>query len=254
MTRRALITGGARGLGLAIARVLHADGSIPVLCDVDRDALSAASREIDGEVETFHCDICDRAAVDAMFERCEQTSGAIDILVNNAGVSVVKPFLNLSASDWQRVIDVNLTAAFHCAQRAARSMAERNASGRIINITSISGQRGGTGRAAYGAAKGGLETLTKVMAVELAPHGITVNAVAPGPVMTELAAATHTLQTTKAYKRLIPMQRYAHASEIADAVAWLASEKASYVTGHTINVDGGFGAAGLMADAERSAS
>lgn len=225
-----------------------------ILCDIDKAALRKGAQGFGDDALTITCDIRDANAVSAMFDCCEREDRAVDILVNNAGTSVVKPFLDLTAEEWQRVVDVNLTGAFHCAQRAARTMIARGMRGRIINITSISGQRGGTGRAAYGASKGGLETLTKVMAVELAAYGITVNAVAPGPVMTELAAVTHSGETTEAYSRLIPMGRYGEPNEIASAVVWLASQQASYVTGHTINADGGFGAAGLMVGIKGSAS
>jgi 3-oxoacyl-[acyl-carrier protein] reductase len=169
----------------------------------------------------------------------------VDILVNNAGIGLTKLFLNTTPDEWDRVLRVNLTGAFLCAQSAARVMVHQG-SGRIINIESLSGQRGGTGRAAYGASKAGLSMLTKVMAVELAPHGITVNGIAPGPVNTEMTAVTHDQATRQAYHNLIPMRRYAERDEIADAAVFLSSPAANFVNGHTLNVDGGFQAAGLM--------
>lgn len=250
---RALVTGGARGLGFEIAIALRNAGHEILLCDIDGSGLERTAASI-GAIATERCDISDPAAVSTMFDRFERRGSTIDILVNNAGTSVVKPVLDLSAEEWQRVLSVNLSGAFYCAQRAARAMRAAGLGGRIVNITSISGQRGGTGRAAYGASKGGLEALTKVMAVELAPFGITVNAVAPGPVATELATATHSPETVAAYERLVAMSRYGTPSEVAAAVAWLASDAASYVTGHTLNVDGGFGAAGLIFDLKAGAS
>lgn len=243
--KRVLITGGARGLGQEIARGLKDAGHDIVLCDIDETTLAQAGRDL-GAAATERCDISEPAMVAAMFDRLEAAGLPIDILVNNAGTSVVKPVLDLSPEEWRRVLTVNLSGAFFCAQRAARAMRDRGTGGRIVNITSISGQRGGTGRAAYGASKGGLETLTKVMALELAEHGITVNAVAPGPVGTDLARATHSAETVAAYERLVPLARYGTPAEVASAVVYLASDAASYVTGHTLNVDGGFGAAGLI--------
>jgi 3-oxoacyl-[acyl-carrier protein] reductase len=233
---RALVTGGARGLGAAIVDALRAAGHAVTPLDRDADALAAAGGGI-------ACDVTNRAQVEEMVEQIQP-----DILVNNAGVSIVRPVLDLSLEDWDRVLRVNLTGAFLMSQAAASHMAGQGG-GRIVNITSTSGQRGGTGRAAYGASKGGLEILTKVMAVELAPMGITVNAVAPGPVETDLVAATHTDATRSAYLAAVPMRRYGAPVEIAAAVAFLASDAASYVTGHVLNADGGFGAAGVIYDA-----
>ncbi|MEM8822829.1 MAG: SDR family oxidoreductase [Pseudomonadota bacterium] len=241
---RALITGAARGLGLEIARALGNAGHDIMICDVDRTALDQAFQDL-SPVSAQRCDISDPAEVASMFDRLEAAGQGIDILVNNAGTSVVKPFLDLTWEDWQRVMEINLSGAFCCAQRAAIGMRARGRGGRIVNITSISGQRGGTGRAAYGASKGGLETLTKVMAVELAEYGITCNAVAPGPVATELARATHSSETVATYENLIPLERYGTPEEVASAVVYLASNAASYITGQTLNVDGGFSAAGL---------
>ena len=163
-------------------------------------------------------------------------------------------FLDQSLADWELTLRINLTGTFLCGQAAARLMAKNKPSsksagklkGAIINIASISGQRGGTGRAAYGASKGGVIALTKVMAVDLAAHGIRVNAIAPGPIDTEMARRGHTKETRAAYHRLIPQERYGSVDDIANAAAFLASDASGYVTGHTLNVDGGFGAAGLM--------
>jgi NAD(P)-dependent dehydrogenase (short-subunit alcohol dehydrogenase family) len=141
----------------------------------------------------------------------------------------------------------DLTGVFLCSQAAARVMVAQQ-SGAIINIASVSGQRGGVGRAAYGAAKAGVTLLTKVMAVELAPHGIRVNEIAPGPVLTEMSNQQHNEAVRRAYHDRIPMRRYGEQEEIADAAVFLASDESRYVNGHTLNVDGGFHAAGLMFD------
>jgi 3-oxoacyl-[acyl-carrier protein] reductase len=182
-------------------------------------------------------------------ERVRQVHGRIDVLVNAAGIGLTRSFLRTTLEEWNRVLQVNLTGTFLCSQAAAAIMASQH-SGVILNIASLSGQRGGTGRAAYGASKAGVTMLTKTMAVELAPHGIRVNEIAPGPVDTPMTAVTHDQKTRQAYYNLIPMHRYASQEEIADAAVFLASDEARFITGHTLNVDGGFQAAGLMFDLE----
>ena len=171
--------------------------------------------------------------------------GRIDILINNAGVGGNTPFLEIGLEEWNRIISINLTGAFLVAQAVAREMV-KGSGGKIVNIASLSGQRGGHGRAAYGSAKAGLELLTKVMAVELAPHNINVNNIAPGAIETEMAKFAHDQATRAAYNYLIPMTRYGTPEEIADAAVFLCSDESRYVHGHTLNVDGGFRAAGLM--------
>jgi 3-oxoacyl-[acyl-carrier protein] reductase len=167
--------------------------------------------------------------------------------VNNAGIGHAKPVLETTLEEWNRVLAVNLTGQFLCAQAVARVMLAQGG-GRIVNVASISGQRGGTGRAAYGAAKAGLILLTKVMAAELAAKGIAVNAISPGPTETEQVRQVHDAATREAYSRLLPMKRYAAPREIAEAALFLASDEASFVCGHILNVDGGFGASGLITE------
>jgi 3-oxoacyl-[acyl-carrier protein] reductase len=180
-----------------------------------------------------------------MIKTLLQQFGRIDILVNNAGVGGNTPFLDTTLEEWNRIIGINLTGAFMIAQAVAREMA-KTGGGKVVNIASLSGQRGGNGRAAYGSAKAGLELLTKVMAVELAPYNINVNNIAPGAIETEMAKFAHDTATRSAYNYLIPMVRYGTPEEVADAAVFLCSDEARYVHGHTLNVDGGFRAAGLM--------
>ena len=180
-----------------------------------------------------------------MVEAVVAEFGKLDILVHSAGVGIERGFLETTPEEWQRLIDIDLSGTFYCAQAAARAMAE-NRYGRIVTLSSSAGLRGGTGRAAYGAAKGGVVALTKVMAVELAPLGITANALAPGAIETELVARMHSDETRRVYRAGIPLDRYGTPDETAFAAVFLASEQAGYVTGHVLGVDGGFLAAGVM--------
>ena len=243
--KHALITGGARGIGLAIARAFAREGARVTVADLDLDGVKVAAASLGGVGMAVHVDVGAPDSIAAMLRVIQAERGPVEILVNNAGIGANTPFLETTLEEWERILRVNLTGAFLMAQGVAREMVTAG-SGRIVNIVSVSGQRGGDGRAAYGAAKAGLELLTKVMAVELAPHGINVNAIAPGPIETEMARFAHDEATRAAYDYLVPMSRYGTPEEIADAAVFLASDESRYVTGHTLNVDGGFRAAGLM--------
>ena len=246
----AIITGSGRGIGRAIAIRFASEGAAVVVADVDGQAAAEAANRIRGEGGTAFAsevDVADAAGVQAMVDDVEARLGGVDILVNNAGVGLNQPFLTTTLEEWDRQIRVNLTGTFLCAQAVARVMVRRGY-GRIVNVASISGQRGGQGRAAYGAAKAGVILLTKVMAVELAPQGVRVNAIAPGPVDTEQSRGTHTEATRRAYRERIPTGRYGALEEIAAATLFLASDESGFVAGHILNVDGGFLAAGLMFD------
>ncbi|MBX6313510.1 MAG: glucose 1-dehydrogenase [Isosphaeraceae bacterium] len=246
----AIITGSGRGIGREMALRFAAEGARVVVADVDAAASAGVAGEVwaaGGIARVSAVDVTDPAGVQVMIEGVLADFGRIDVLVNNAGVGLNKPFLTTTLEEWERQIRVNLTGTFLCSQAAARAMVRRGG-GRIVNVASISGQRGGQGRAAYGAAKAGVILLTKVMAVELAPLGVRVNAIAPGPVDTEQSRGTHTEATRRAYRQRIPVGRYGERSEIAAAALFLASDEASFIVGHVLNVDGGFGAAGLMFD------
>lgn len=243
--RVALVTGSARGIGRATAERMAAEGAQVVISDRDAAAAAATAEAVGPRAVAIACDVADPAQIEALFAAIAERQGRLDILVNNAGIGSTRLLVDTPLEEWERTIRVNLTGAFLCSQQAARQMT-RQRGGRIINIVSLSGQKGGVGRSAYGASKAGLEVLTKIMAVELAEAGITVNAIAPGPIATETGRAMHTQETVDAYHRLIPQRRYGEPAEIAAAAAFLASDDALYITGHTLNVDGGFLAAGLM--------
>jgi 3-oxoacyl-[acyl-carrier protein] reductase len=247
-----LITGAGRGIGREIALRFAREGARLAIGDIDEASARVVVAEITatkGDACALRLDVADPGSVEAAFAEIVRRFGRLDALVNNAGIGSNEPVLDLTLAEWERNLRINLTGTFLCAQAAGRLMVAQR-SGRIINIASISGQRGGTGRAAYGAAKAGVIQLTRVMAVELAPYGVGVNAISPGPVDTDQSHGTHTPATRRAYLDRIPMKRYGDGSEIAAAAVFLASSDSSFVAGHILNVDGGFAAAGLMFEDE----
>jgi 3-oxoacyl-[acyl-carrier protein] reductase len=244
----AVVTGAGRGIGQTIAMRLAAEGAKVVVADVDLRSAEVTAGAIaagGGEARVLSVDVSQQCDVQRMIDETRRFFGRLDVLVNNAGIGSNQPFLETTLEEWESQLRVNLTGTFLCGQAAARAMVD-DGGGRIVNIASISGQRGGQGRAAYGAAKAGVILLTKVMAVELAPLGVRVNAVSPGPVDTDQSRGTHTPSTRRAYYDRIPARRYGAREEIAAAVAFLASRESSFVNGHILNVDGGFNAAGLQ--------
>jgi 3-oxoacyl-[acyl-carrier protein] reductase len=246
--RVAIVTGGASGIGRAVAQRLCGAGAAVVVAD--RAATEDAAAAIGGNARAIPVDVRDAAAVGAMTAAALEAFGRIDILVNSAGVTLGRHVLDLSVAEWNDVIAVNLTGTFLCSQACARAMA-RSGGGRIVNIASVSGMRGVSSRAVYSASKGGVIALTRTMAVELAPHRIAVNAVAPGAIETPLAARHHAgagAAVRTSYIAATPMRRYGTPEEVAGAVSFLAGADAEYVTGQVLGVDGGFLAAGMIFD------
>jgi NAD(P)-dependent dehydrogenase (short-subunit alcohol dehydrogenase family) len=245
-----LVTGAARGIGLATAKRFLADGWRVALLDIDAETLNrtyaalSKSESKSDAVVAICCDVADRAKVADAFATVAQEFGRLDALVNNAGIAIFKPILDVTYEDWSRVLAVNLTGPFLCTQAAAPLLRD-SGGGAIVNITSISGLRASTLRTAYGTSKAGLVHLTQQQAIELASLGIRVNAVAPGPVDTAMAKAVHTPEIRAAYHDAIPLNRYGLEEELAEAIFFLCSDRASYITGQTIAVDGGFEATGI---------
>jgi NAD(P)-dependent dehydrogenase (short-subunit alcohol dehydrogenase family) len=242
----ALVTGAARGIGLAVAKRFLAEGWRVALLDIEAEMLQHAVTALADPDHTLalHCDVADAAAVTAAIDALNRRFGRLDALVNNAGIAVFAPLLETSDQDWSRVLAVNLTGPFLCTKTAAPLMREHGG-GAVVNITSISAVRASTLRSAYGTSKAGLAHLTKQLAVELASLGIRVNGVAPGPVETAMAKAVHTPEIRADYHDAIPLNRYGLEEELAEAVFFLCSDRASYITGQILAVDGGFDAAGI---------
>jgi NAD(P)-dependent dehydrogenase (short-subunit alcohol dehydrogenase family) len=241
----ALVTGAARGIGLAVARRFLAEDWCVALLDIEGKLLeeSVAALEASERTLALGGDVSDAAAVANALAAIERRFGRLDALVNNAGIAVFAPLMETSDADWKRVLEVNLTGAFLCTKAAVPLM--RGRGGAIVNITSISAVRASTLRSAYGTSKAGLAHLTKQLAVELASLGIRVNGVAPGPVDTAMAKAVHSPEIRADYHDAIPLNRYGLEEELAEAVFFLCSDRASYITGQILAVDGGFDAAGI---------
>jgi NAD(P)-dependent dehydrogenase (short-subunit alcohol dehydrogenase family) len=241
-----LVTGAARGIGYATATRFLADGWRVALLDIDIETLTRNHQALAAPDTTLalHCDVSDEASVAAAVSSVHARFGRVDALVNNAGIAIFKPILETTLADWSRVMAVNLTGPFICTQAVAPLMREVGG-GAIVNITSISSLRASTLRTAYGTSKAGLAHLTRQQAVELSALGIRVNAVAPGPVDTAMARAVHTPEIRRDYHDTIPLNRYGLESELAEAIFFLCSDRASYITGQMLSVDGGFEATGI---------
>jgi len=240
--KTAIVTGGCRGIGLATTEVFLEQGWQVAVVDRDTEELHRTCDNIDN-VMTVEADISDPQAVDGVIRQVVARFGRVDALVNNAGVALFSQAGQTSFEQWREVMATNLDGVFLCTQAAIPELAKTK--GAIVNIASISGLRASTLRVAYGTSKAAVIHLTKQFSAELGELGIRVNCIAPGPVKTKLAMAVHAPEIISAYYDAIPLNRYGEAREIAEAIVFLCSEKASFVTGQTLAVDGGFDATGV---------
>lgn len=235
--KAALVTGASGGIGAAIARALHAQGASVALSGTRRDALDALAAELGDRAHVCPADLRDAAEPDQLIEAAEAAAGPLHILVNNAGMTRDMLAMRMRDADWQAVLDVDLSAPFRLARATLRGMVRRRA-GRIVNISSIVGVTGNAGQSNYAAAKAGLIGMTKALAQEVASRGITVNAVAPGFIVTAMTEALNDAQRAKLADS-IPLGRLGQPADVAAAVTYLVSDEAGWVTGATLHVNGG---------------
>ena len=236
-----LISGGSRGIGLAAAHRFLGEGARVFLSGVEAAEVDAAVRELveEGVAGGAVCDVGDEADVDRLVGQALDFLGGIDVLINNAGIARQEPFVDISAASWDETLGVNLRGQFLVGQRVARAMIEGGRGGAIVNMASTNALEGEIGYAHYNASKGGVAMLTRTMAIELAPHGIRVNALCPGKIATAIQDAEEPDYVERFIEDRIPLRRSGTADEVASAYAFLASDDASYITGELLVVDGG---------------
>tara|TARA_R100000005_G_scaffold96723_1_gene86721 strand:- start:956 stop:1744 length:789 start_codon:yes stop_codon:yes gene_type:complete len=243
----ALVTGAGSGIGRETAIKLAEKGARVIVTDISEAGINETVERIKslgGKALGKKLDVTNADDIDDAFATAEQWDKYVDILVNNAGIVNIQGFLDYTPQNWHQVISVNLTGSFLCAQRAARDM-KKQSYGRIINMSSVSGLRAGVGRTAYGTTKAAIIGLTRQIALEMGPHGITANAIAPGPIKTPLVEATYSEETIARLLPMIPVGRFGDCSDIAEAVCYLADPKTGYVNGEILTVDGGYYASGM---------
>jgi 3-oxoacyl-[acyl-carrier protein] reductase len=240
--KSAIVTGGSRGIGRAIVELLAAEGAdVTFFYQSNAEAAQSvvtAARDAGRAVTADQVDVRDAAACAAAVERVVERAGGVDVLVNNAGTIRDNPLAGFSDADVKDVLDTNVTGVFNVTRAVAPYMISRRR-GRIVNLSSVSGEKGGRGQTNYAASKGAINAFTRALAVELAPRKIAVNAVAPGVIETEMSQAVRDLASDEVRARIL-MKRFGTAEEIAYAVWFLASDYASYITGQVLTVDGGF--------------
>jgi glucose 1-dehydrogenase len=235
----ALVTGGAAGIGYACAEIFAREGAKVWIADANAEAGSKAARKL--KAEFVACDVGDAAQARALIDAVSRGAKRLDVLVNNAGIAPSKPFLDMTEEEWDRVIRVNLKGAFLVGQAAAKLMVAKKTQGAIVNMSSVNAVLAIPGLAAYNVSKGGINQLTRVMALELAPYGIRVNAIGPGTIATELARKA-VLGSPEARAKIMsrtPMGRLGEPAEIAETALFLATKRSSYMTGQIVYVDGG---------------
>lgn len=238
----ALVTGGGQGIGRALALALAEAGADVAVADI----LLPAAQQVSAEIKTLgrrslaiYADVTQSASVREMVEACQQALGGLDILVNNAGIFPIKPVTAITEEEWDRVMAVNLKGTFLCSQAALAPM-RRAGGGRIINVASVSGLVGAVGLTHYAASKAGVIGFTKALAREVAPLGITVNAIAPGIIETETTRQTFPEGALQTYQAQVPLRRLGQPEDLTGLVVFLASPAAAYITGQVYAVDGGY--------------
>ena len=239
--KRAIITGAGSGIGRASALRLAEEGASVAVVDLNPTGAGETVALIEGtggRAMAVQTDVTRCAEVEAMVERVRSAWGGVDILMNNAGGSLHSPFLELEEAEWDKVVDLNLKAVYLCSRPVARLMVDQGA-GCIVNVTSNYGVTGSGIRAHYSAAKAGVIGLTKAMALDLGPYGVRVNAVGPGPTNTARVRGNSTEEAWAARAQTIPLRRMGEPEDLADAVAFLASDRARYITGQVLHVNGG---------------
>ena len=236
----AIVTGAGQGIGRAIATKLAAEGATVVVTDINEATAKETAGSIGGGAVGIRTDVTSRESVDAMVEQVRRAFGRIDVLVNNAGWDKAGPFVDSDPADWDRVIAINLYGVLHTCKAVLPIMAAQG-SGSVVNLASDAGRVGSSGEAVYSAAKGGVIAFTKAIAREVARHGVNANAVCPGPTDTALFASMggDNPKLREALTKAIPFRRLAQPTDLANVVAFLASDEASYVTGQTVSVSGG---------------
>jgi len=253
MSKAVIVTGAARGIGLAIARRFLNDGYRVAMLDNDETTLQQAAADLNSSATlALYCDVSDPGSVASAVDQVGKQFDQINALVNNAGIATFKSFAETTHSEWSSILSTNLSGAFYCSQACLAHLLSAG-DGCIVNITSISGLRGSTLRTAYGTSKAALAHLTQQMAAELGDQGIRVNAVAPGPVDTAMAKKVHSAEIREDYHKAIPLNRYGTEDEIANVVRFLCNDESAYINGQQIAVDGGFGSTGIGLAALRNA-
>ena len=238
--RVAIITGGGGGIGGAVARRFAAEGAKVIIADIDGEAAQARAAEIlaeNGAAMPIVADVTNKKSVEQMVNAAKERWGRIDILANVAGGAAIKPVIEISEEEWDHIVDMNLKSTFLCSQAVLRTMIDEHY-GKIVNISSIYGFTGNPTRASYAAAKAGVAVFTKSLALEVVDHGINVNAIAPGRILTDRVRAHYTDQDWAERVALIPMKRAGLPEEIAGAALFLVLDESQYITGQTIHVNG----------------